>query len=207
MNASQPGRLIIISGPSGAGKSTVVRRLRAECPLPLELSISATTRKPRPGEIDGRDYWFIDERRFAELREAGAFLECKEVFGRGVWYGTLAESVKSGLEAGKWVILEIDVEGAASVLTRDVSPITIFLHPGSMEELEQRLRNRRTEDDAAIARRLEVARGEMEALARYDHEVINRQVDATVEEICHILQSYAGADVDSPNRPCIGCDP
>lgn len=207
MNSSEPGRLIIISGPSGAGKSTIVRRLRAECPLPLDLSVSATTRPPRPGEKNGRDYWFMDDQKFAELREAGEFLECKEVFGRGVWYGTLAESVKSGLDAGKWVILEIDVEGAASVLTRDVSPITIFLHPGSMEELERRLRDRKTEDEAAIARRLEVARGEMEALARYDHEVINRHVDETVEEICHILQSYASAAAASPNHPCIGCDP
>ena len=207
MKTGETGRLIIISGPSGAGKSTIVRRLLAECPLPLELSISATTRQPRPGEVDGRDYWFLTSQRFNELKESGAFLECKEVFGRGIWYGTLAEQVRNGLAEGKWVILEIDVEGAASVLAKDVSPITIFLHPGGMEELERRLRNRGTESEAAIARRLEVARGEMEALARYDHEIINRNIDATVEEICQLLQSYDRNQTDSGvSRPCIGCD-
>jgi guanylate kinase len=206
MNEAELGRLIIISGPSGAGKSTIVRRLLNECPLPLELSISATTRQPRPGEVDRRDYFFISDNRFAELRTAGAFLECKEVFGRGIWYGTLAERVKDGLAAGKWVILEIDVEGAAAVLSRDISPITIFLHPGGMDELERRLRSRGTESEAAIERRLEVARGEMEALPRYDHEIINRQLDATVEAICQLLQSYARTPKANPHRPCIGCD-
>jgi guanylate kinase len=208
MSDRTPGRLIIISGPSGAGKSTIVRRLLAECPLPLELSVSATTRSPRPGEVDGREYWFLSNQRFAELRDEGAFLECKEVFGLGIWYGTLASAVKQGLDAGKWVILEIDVEGAAAVLARDVSPITIFLHPGGMEELERRLRMRGTELEEVISRRLEVARDEMEALARYDHEVINRHVDATVDEICQLLQAYERANGNTQNNdaPCIGQD-
>ena len=190
MNECEPGRLVVISGPSGAGKSTIVRRLVRQCPLPLVLSVSATTRPPRPGEVEGRDYHFLSEDRFAQLRRQGAFLECKEVFGRGHWYGTLSDQVTTGLEAGQWVILEIDVEGAAAVIACDLAPITIFLHPGGMGELERRLRNRGTESDEAIARRLEVARGEMEALHRYDHEVINARIESTVEEICEILQRY-----------------
>lgn len=190
MNEDEPGRLIVISGPSGAGKSTIVRRLLRECPLPLVLSVSATTRAPRPGEVDGRDYLFMSDEQFAELRHDGQFLECKEVFGRGHWYGTLAEQVATGLQAGQWVILEIDVEGAAAVIDRQLNPITIFLHPGGMAELEDRLRGRGTEPEAAIQRRLEVARREMRALPQYDHEVINRDVDRTVAEVCDILQRY-----------------
>src|SRR5687767_7450301 len=108
------GKLAIISGPSGAGKSTVVKQLLATCPLPLELSVSATTRDPRPGEQAGIDYHFLTREEFARRRAAGEFLECKEVFGRGDWYGTLHNVVTAGLAAGKWVILEIDVEGAMS---------------------------------------------------------------------------------------------
>ena len=93
--AKPRGKLVIISGPSGAGKSTVVRKLLEECPLPLTLSVSATTRPPRAGEVDGRDYWFLTSSEFAAKREQGEFLECKEVFGRGYWYGTLANTVSA----------------------------------------------------------------------------------------------------------------
>src|SRR5688572_14577866 len=99
-SVAQSGRLVVISGPSGAGKSTVVRRLLAECPLPLVLSVSATTRKARPGEVDGVNYFFLSREEFSRRREAGEFLECKEVFGRGDWYGTLQSQVSAGLAAG-----------------------------------------------------------------------------------------------------------
>lgn len=188
MATPQPGRLVIISGPSGSGKSTVVRRLLRECALPLELSISATTRAPRPGEVDGREYHFLEPARFSSLREAGEFLECKEVFGRGVWYGTLRSQVEAGMAAGKWMILEIDVQGASAVLETELDPITIFIHAGDMVELEKRLRSRGTETEAAIQRRLEVAREEMQAVARYQHEVLNRDVDQTVEQLCELLK-------------------
>jgi guanylate kinase len=147
MSNDRHGHLVIISGPSGAGKSTVVKQLLAACSLPLELSVSATTRPPRPGEVDGRDYHFISAERFQQLRGESAFLECKEVFGRGHWYGTLCSQVITGLQAGRWVILEIDVEGAAVVAQSDLAPIMIFLHPGGMDELERRLRGRGTESD------------------------------------------------------------
>ncbi|WP_372719876.1 guanylate kinase [Novipirellula sp.] len=189
MNLEGRGRLIIISGPSGAGKSTVVRRLREECPLPLQSSISATTRKPRPGEQDGVDYFFLDHEEFEQRRQAGDFLECKEVFGRGHWYGTLSEQVASGLEAGKWVILEIDVQGALAVLDhKEFSPITLFIHPGGMDELERRLRTRGTESEEAIAARLETACREMQFMHRYQYEIINESVDRAVSDICQILK-------------------
>ena len=186
-NSESPGRLVIISGPSGAGKSTIVRELLRACPLPLVLSISATTRAARPGEFDGVHYFFLTHDEFASRREAGEFLECKEVFSHGDWYGTLQSQVASGLAAGKWVILEIDVEGALAVLARHPSALTIFLHSGSIEELERRLVERNTETQASLQRRLEVARRELAYIERYRYEVINRDVPQAVCEICEIL--------------------
>jgi guanylate kinase len=184
-------RLVIISGPAGAGKSTIVRRLLRECSMPLRLSVSATTRPRRPQEADGIDYHFLSPEAFAQRRAAGEFLECKEVFGRGDWYGTLKSEVQSGFAAGNWVILEIDVEGAMSVLENHPDAITIFLHTGSMEELERRLRGRGTETEAAIQRRLEVARHELEYKDRYRHEVVNQTLDQAVYDICQILVQSA----------------
>jgi len=182
-------KLGIISGPSGAGKSTVVRRLMEVCLIPLQLSVSATTRAPRPGEVDGVNYHFLTSEEFARRRAAHEFLECKEVFGRGDWYGTLRSEVTSGHAAGKCVILEIDVEGCLSVVEQYPQAMTIFLHPGSMSELERRLRSRGTETEASIARRLEVARRELSMMHWYRFEVVNDSVDRAVGEICHILMS------------------
>ncbi len=192
-----PGRLIIISGPSGAGKSTVVSRLLTQCDLPLKLSVSATTRPPRPGEISGEDYLFISDEEFQRRREAGEFLESKEVFGLGCWYGTLRDQVATGLAAGQWVILEIDVQGALAVLDqKELKPITLFIHPGGMDELEKRLRARNTESEEAICARLETASAEMRYMHRYQYEIINGSVDAAVAEICQILKDQ------KENHPC-----
>lgn len=193
MNGLTPGKLVIVSGPSGAGKSTVLGRLLERCPLPLELSVSATTRRPRAGERDGSDYHFLTRDEFARRREQGEFLECKEVFGRGDWYGTLRGPVTTGLAAGKWIVLEIDVGGARSVLESYPDCITIFLHAGSLEELERRLRGRATESEEALQRRLEVARQELSSLDLYRHRVINDRQDRTVDELCDILLSYRDA--------------
>ena len=189
MSTETPGRLIVISGPSGAGKSTVVCQLIDQCDLPLVLSVSATTRPSRPGEIDGRDYFFLSDQEFTRRRGAGQFLECKEVFGLGFWYGTLREQVSTGLAAGKWVILEIDVQGALAILENEqFNPITLFIHPGGMEELEKRLRSRNTETEEVIGERLETASSEMRYRHRYQYEIINGSVDAAVAEICQILK-------------------
>ncbi len=183
------GRLIVISGPSGAGKSTVVRKLIATCDLPLELSVSATTRPPRPGEIDGRHYHFLTREDFERRQQAGEFIEFKEVFGLGSLYGTLRDEVATGLKSGKWVILEIDVQGALSVFERsDLNPISLFIHPGDMNELERRLRHRGTEDEDKLTARLETAAKEMSYISHYQYEIINNTVDHTVAEICQILK-------------------
>lgn len=184
-------RIVIISGPSGAGKSTVVRQLLEDCPLPLRMSVSATTRSPRPGEIDGIHYHFLTREEFAARKTAGEFLECKEVFGRGDWYGTLERELAAGLAAGKWMVLEIDVEGAMSVLQRFPAAITIFVHVGAMAELERRLRERGTETEESLRRRLEVARREIDFLKQYHHEVVNHDIAQAVQAICGILQQYA----------------
>ncbi len=181
-------RLIIISGPSGVGKTTIVRRLLAECRLPLKLSVSATTRDRREGEVEGVNYHYLDDAEFKRRLENGDFLEAVEVFGRGHWYGTLKEAVSTGLNAGNWIILEIDVEGAAKVIESYPDAITIFIHPGSLEELERRLRGRGSEEESALRRRLEVAERELGAVGRYEHVIENRTVDQTVIDICQLLE-------------------
>ena len=189
---STPGKLIVISGPAGAGKSTVVGHLFARFPERLHGSVSATTRPPRPGEQDGVHYHFLSPEEFHKRREAGEFLECFEVFGRGYWYGTLLDEVTPSLEAGQSVILEIDVDGAGAVLERFPDALTIFIHAGSLEELERRLRKRKTETEESIQRRLEVARRELERARHYRHQIENRDADIgqTVDEIAEIVNHY-----------------
>ena len=184
------GNLVVLSGPSGAGKSTVGRDLLQKSRLPLQLSVSATTRPPRPGEIDGREYFFLTKEEFDQRRLNNEFLECKEVFGRGHWYGTQKKPVLNGMQEGKWILLEIDVQGALTVFENYPEAISIFVHPGSMVELERRLRNRQTENEDAIRRRLEVAREEMAFRQHYKYEVINHTVDSTVEMIQHLLEQH-----------------
>jgi guanylate kinase len=185
------GRLVIISGPSGAGKSTVVRGVLERCVQPLRLSVSATTRAPRPGEQDGVDYHFLTKAEFARRRDAGDFLEWKEVHNRGDWYGTLRKTVEEGLAAGEWMLLEIDVEGTLSILETHPDAITIFIHCGSVDELEQRLRGRGTETETSLQKRLAAARKELAFLERYKHAVRNDDRDDAVRQVCDILQRYA----------------
>jgi len=188
-SARATGRLIVISGPSGAGKTTLLKRMYAECPAPLVPSVSATTRKPRPGEVDGVDYHFLTPEEFRRRRENGEFLECFEVYGRGDWYGTLQSEVAPRLKAGKWVVLEIDVQGTIAVLEHYPDALTIFVQPESVEELDRRLTARGTETRAAIERRLEVARRELAEAERYRYRVTNDELDAAVERLCEILKS------------------
>jgi len=181
------GKLVVVSGPSGVGKTTVVKRLLATCRLPLRPSVSATTRPPRPGEVDGVDYHFFSEEEFRGRRDRGEFLECYEVYGAGWWYGTLASEVAAGLEAGEWVLLAIDVHGAFSVVDRYPDAITIFLRPSSLEELQRRLRGRQSDDEEAIQRRLEQAKSELALAGWYRHQVVNDDLERAVQEICAIL--------------------
>jgi guanylate kinase len=191
MNPQSGGRLIVISGPSGAGKTTLLKQLFERCPE-LSASVSATTRPARQGERDGVDYHFLTGEEFQRRRAAGEFLECHEVFGRGHWYGTLVSEVTPSLQAGKSIVLEIDVQGAMEVVERYPQALTIFVHPSSHDELERRLRGRGSESEDAIQRRLEVARRELAYSDRYQHQVVNDDVDRAVQEICDIIRSPKG---------------
>ncbi|MBN2473162.1 MAG: guanylate kinase [Pirellulales bacterium] len=197
MPATGRARLVVLSGPSGAGKTTVLRSVFQQCSLPLVASVSATTRPPRPGEVDGSDYHFLSTEEFEARRTRGEFLECFEVFGRGHWYGTLLEEVRAGLAAGKWVVLEVDVQGALSVMQQHDDAISIFVRPSSVAELERRLRGRGTETEAAIRRRLRQAREELALAHRYRYQVINDDVAGAVRQICDILTQESEADPDA----------
>jgi guanylate kinase len=196
MIALKPGKLVVISGPSGVGKSTVVRQVLDRLGPAIRLSVSATTRPPRPGEQDGVDYYFLTDAEFQRRRQAGEFLECIEVFGRGHWYGTLWSEVRSSLSQGKWVILEIDVDGAGEALRQFPEAVTVFIRPDSVEELERRLRSRGTESEEAVQRRLAVARHELLQSDRYEHQVVNVTVEQAVEQICDILHDH-GLEVET----------
>jgi guanylate kinase len=186
MSSRASGRIVVISGPSGAGKTTLVKRLFQRCDR-LVPSVSATTRPPRPGEQDGVDYHFLTPEEFARRQQAGQFIECFEVFGHGYWYGTLWNEVTPSLEAGKWVVLEIDVQGNLAVRQRYPDAITIFVRPGAIEELERRLTKRGTESTEAIERRLAVARHELACAGDYQYQVLNDEIEPAVEQICKIL--------------------
>ena len=190
------GRLVVVSGPSGAGKTTVLRRLLRCSRVPLAASVSATTRPPRPGETDGVDYHFLTSEEFDRRRRNGEFIECFQVFERNNWYGTLRSEVNAGLQAGKWMVLSIDVQGALAVMEQFPDAITIFVRPGSWDELERRLRGRGTESDETIRRRLQTAREELELADRYRYQVVNDDVDLAVERINSILAQQWEAQRD-----------
>ena len=187
MQPSTPkGQLVVISGPSGVGKTSLLRLLLERIPQ-LAPSVSATTRPPRAGERDGVDYHFLSEEEFRRRRERDEFLECCQVYGRQHWYGTLVDEVAPRLAAGKWVVLEIDVEGTLSILEKYPEAITIFVEPSHPDQLLERLRGRGTESPEAMARRLEVARRELLEAHRYRHRVVNENVDEALERVRGIL--------------------
>ena len=183
------GGLFVIAGPSGVGKGTVVRRL-LELRPDLILSVSATTRRARPGEVDGSDYRFVSDTEFERLVSADALLEWADIFGHHR-SGTPAEPVEAARSAGRDVLLEIDVQGARQVRTRAPDAVLIFLAPPSLEELERRLRTRGTETEAQLERRLAVARDELTQASQFDHVVVNDQVNRAASEIVRILQESA----------------
>jgi guanylate kinase len=175
------GPLIVVSGPSGSGKSTVIDRVLRDQSVPLRLSVSATTRSPRPYEVDGVHYHFWTKERFLAERDAGAFLEWAEVHGS--FYGTLRSEVQPYRERGNGVILDIDVQGADEIKRRCPDCIRVFLRASSWEVYEQRLRHRGTEDPAAIERRVARARQELARAADYDYQVINDDLDEAVKQL------------------------
>ncbi|NLT94991.1 MAG: guanylate kinase [Clostridia bacterium] len=181
--ASKEGILIVLSGPSGAGKGTICKSLLKE--IDIQYSISATTRKPRPGEVDGREYFFLTKEKFENMIEENGFLEWARVYDN--YYGTPRKFVEETLSAGKDCILEIDPQGAQKVRENKPDGVLIFIAPPSMQELENRITNRGTEDISEIKKRLSCAREEMLSMYNYDYVVINDQVEKAVEKIKAII--------------------
>ncbi len=172
------GRLFIFSAPSGAGKTTLLKRVMAELDN-LAFSVSHTTRAPRAGEVDGVDYHFVSQERFAAMRDQGAFLEWAEVHGN--FYGTSREAVLAQLAQGVDVILDIDVQGAVIVRASQlIDGAFVFISPPSLAELERRLRGRKTDSDETIGLRLRNAAKEMRAAVEYDYLLLNDQLEEAV---------------------------
>lgn len=185
-NTRSRGRLVVLVGPSAVGKSTVVRRLREELPE-LHFSVSATTRAPRPGETDGRDYHFVTREAFDEMIDAGEMLEWADIHGGLQRSGTPCAPVEQAMAEGRPVLVEVDLVGARNVRAHLDEAITVFLAPPSWDELVSRLTGRGTESGDAIERRLETARVEMAAQDEFGHVVVNDDVDETVEQLLKLL--------------------
>ncbi len=182
------GILIVLSGPSGVGKGTIRRLVMADLSLNLVYSISMTTRKPRNLEIDGKDYFFVTKEEFKEKIKENGFLEYTQFVGN--YYGTPKDYVLELLNRGKNVFLEIEINGAKQVMDhyKDDHMVTIFLVPPSLEELENRIRNRKTETEEVIRERLEKAQSEMKLANMYDFTVVNDDIQKAANAIQEIIR-------------------
>ena len=182
------GNLFIISGPSGAGKGTLVKELVGRVP-DIWVSVSVTTRAPRPGEVEGRHYFFISGDEFDELVATDGLLEWAEVHGNR--YGTPRAAVDAQVALGRQVVLEIDPQGAFQVKSHRHDSVLVFILPPSWDELTRRLVGRGSETEAQVETRLETARRELELVGEYDHVVINDDVPRAAQELVAIIDSHA----------------
>jgi guanylate kinase len=180
------GRIVVLSGPSAVGKSTVVRCLR-ERVAGLYFSVSATTRRPRPGEVDGVDYHFVTPEQFQKLIDDGGLLEWAEIHGGLHRSGTPAEPVREATVGGHPVLIEVDLAGAQAIKKALPEALTVFLAPPSWEDLESRLVGRGTESPDVMARRLATARAELAAQGDFDAVVVNRQLETACSELIALL--------------------
>jgi guanylate kinase len=182
---AKAGKLFVITAPSGAGKTSLIDALMRADPS-LKLSISYTTRAPRPGEQDGVDYHFVDDRTFLAMRERGEFLESAEVHGHR--YGTSKKVITEALARGDDLILEIDWQGARQVRAIYPDCVGIYIMPPSIDELERRMRARAQDSEAVIRRRLEAARGEMDHAGEFDYTIINKDFQLAQRELTELIE-------------------
>lgn len=180
-------RLFVVSGPSGSGKGTLLAKVRAARP-DLGLTVSATTRSPRKGEVDGVDYHFLSDDCFDRMVDGNEFLEWANVHGHK--YGTPLSEVTKCIDAGRSVILEIDVQGALNVRKVYPDAVLVFIEPPSLKVLEKRLRGRGTEDESSIELRLANAVGELELADQYDVRIVNDDLEAAASELADTLRSH-----------------
>lgn len=185
-NVNGKGRLVVLAGPSAVGKSTVVQRLRKEVE-DLYFSVSMTTRDPRPGEVDGEDYFFVSPKSFQDRIDAGEMLEWADIHGGLQRSGTPAAPVREALDAGRPVLVEVDLAGARNIKEIMPEAVTVFLAPPSWEVLVERLTGRATETEDVIARRLQTARAELAAQDEFDDVIVNNDLDEAVQGISDIL--------------------
>ena len=178
------GKLIIVSGPSGSGKSTVTKIVKDKLNIPL--SISATTRNPRDGEIDGKDYFFLSKEEFKNKIDNDEFYEYAEVHGN--YYGTLKKTVEENLDKGLNVILEIDVQGALIAKEKKKDAILVFFRTKDMDILEKRLRDRKTDSEEVIQTRLKNAETELKYEDKYNYTIINENLDDSIQELLNIIE-------------------
>ncbi len=188
MSFVAPGQLWVVSAPSGAGKTSLVRALLDRDPK-LRFSISYTTRARRSSETDGKDYFFVSEPKFLDMVSEGAFLEHARVFDH--WYGTGREHVAGLLRAGYSVVLEIDWQGARQVRERAPASQSVFILPPSVAELERRLRGRKTDSEAVIARRLEDALGDMTHWKEFDYVIVNDDFAGALDRLAGVVGGRA----------------
>lgn len=174
------GKLIVLTGPSGVGKGTLMRSLLQRHPE-LYYSVSATTRAPRPGEVNGKNYYFISRSKFEQLAAEGEFLESAEFAGN--YYGTPREAVLNQVQSGKLVVLEIELEGARQIRASFPQALSIFILPPSFEELERRIRGRGQDSEEAIARRLQRAKEEIQAADEFDIQIVNDDFETALSAI------------------------
>ena len=194
MSGIKTGKLFVISGSSGVGKGTLLKELLAKRP-DLKLSISATTRKPRPGEIDGVNYFFMSRDEFEQDVKNGEFLEWAEFNGN--YYGTKAPYVQKTLKKGENLILEIETKGALQTKQKLPNAILIFILPPSLEELEHRLRGRNTEDESTIQGRLHEAFREIECSKDYDFRIVNDDLQRALQELESVIEKHILSEKNS----------
>jgi guanylate kinase len=193
------GRLVVLAGPSGVGKSTVVTALRPRLPS-LYFSVSVTTRAPRPGEVDGRDYHFVSDAEFDRMIADGELLEWAEIHGGLHRSGTPVQPVRRHLEAGDPVLIEVDLAGARAIKSRVPDALMVFLMPPSWEDLVARLTSRGTEASEVVERRLATARQELAARSEFDVVVVNDDLNRVVQQLVSLFLGApgGGAAVETP---------